>query len=93
MNLKLPNSYMPITSIYYQFFFSGYFKEIEGTHRYRTRSVSNQNYHLIKCNTSIGQRSIRYLGAKCWNNVPVAFRNVRKAQFKCLYKNLRFAKY
>lgn len=38
------------------------------THGYNTRN--SNNLKLIKCRTNMGQRTLAFLGAKDWNNLP-----------------------
>ena len=47
--------------------YKAYFRPIRQQHNHGTRSVSNQNVFLPRCNTTGGLESIQVIGAKPWN--------------------------
>ena len=52
--------------------FHSFFELVESVHPYRTRQATNNDIFLNQKNNPIqyGLRSVRYFGAKCWNNIP-----------------------
>ena len=52
--------------------FHSFFELVGSGHQYGTRQVIKSNIFLTQKNTlQYGLRSVRYCGAKCWNNIPV----------------------
>ena len=52
--------------------FHNFSKSVESVHQYSTRQAGKDNIFLPQINTSqYGLRSVRYNGAKCWNDIPV----------------------
>ena len=52
--------------------FHSFFELVGSVHQYGTRQVIKSNIFLTQKNTlQYGLRSVRYCGAKCWNNIPV----------------------
>ena len=52
--------------------FHSFFDLVESVHRYGTRQVTKNNIFLTKKNTlQYGIRSVRYCGAKFWNDIPL----------------------
>ena len=52
--------------------FHNFFKSVESVHQYGTRQAGKDDIFLPQKNTSqYGLRSVRYNGAKCWNDIPV----------------------
>ena len=45
------------------------FDKTETIHKYRTRSVTNQNYFLKHANLNKGERGISLAAVKVWNNL------------------------
>ena len=53
-------------------YFHSFFELVDSVHQYSTRQASKNNIFLIQKNTlQYGLRSVRYYGAKCWNDIPV----------------------
>ena len=51
--------------------FHSFFELVESVHPHRTRQATNNDIFLNQKNTlQYGLRSVRYFGAKCWNNIP-----------------------
>ena len=51
--------------------FHSFFELVESVHPYLTRQATNNDIFLNQKNTlQYGLRSVRYFGAKCWNNIP-----------------------
>ena len=52
--------------------FHSFFELVGSVHQYGTRQIIKSNIFLTQKNTlQYGLRSVRYCGAKCWNNIPV----------------------
>ena len=52
--------------------FHSFFDLVESVHQQGTRQVSKNYIFLTQKNTlQFGLRSVRYYGAKCWNDIPV----------------------
>ena len=52
-------------------FFHNFFETLSSVHRYDTRQASKGDIFMTQENTlQYGLRSVRYAGAKCWNNIP-----------------------
>ena len=52
--------------------YHNFFKSVESFHQYGTRQAGKDDIFLHQINTSqYGLRSVRYNGAKCWNDIPV----------------------
>ena len=57
--------------------FHNFFKSVESVHQYGTRQAGKDDIFLPQKNTSqYGLRSIRYYGAKCWNDIPVEIKRL-----------------
>ena len=53
-----------------------FFPLVESIHQHGTRQVTKNCIFVCQKNTlQYGLRSVRYHGAKCWNDVPVEIRN------------------
>jgi hypothetical protein len=79
-NNKLPKS------------FAGYFLGVCESHQRNTRAANTLNYVVKKCNKKAGERSVKYLGAKVWNNLPNDIQTANKTKFKTLLTNYLFSK-
>ena len=52
--------------------FHSFFDLVESVHLYGTRQVTKKDIFLTQKNTlQYGIRSVRFFGAKCWNDIPV----------------------
>ena len=52
--------------------FHNFFKSVESVHQYGTRQAGKDDIFLAQKNTTqYSLRSVRYNGAKCWNDFPV----------------------
>ena len=52
--------------------FHTFFDSLATVHQYGTRQAIKGDIFLIQKNTlQYGLRSVRYCGAKCWNDIPV----------------------
>ena len=49
--------------------FETYFLSIDHAHHYNTRSKSNANYFVNSVRTNSGKNSIKFLGARLWNQI------------------------
>ena len=63
--------------------YKGYFRPIRQQHNYGTRSASNQNLFLPRCNTTGGLKSTKVIVAKHWNKVPEV---IKKLPLKQIHK-------
>ena len=74
--------------------FNNFFLLGSSVHQYCTRQANKGDLYLVNRNTlQYGLKSLRYLGAKLWNDVPVEIRNIRlknlfKLQLKIHLQNL-----
>ena len=68
--------------------FHNFFLFNSSVHQYSTRQASQGDLYLLRKNSSqYGLKSIRYLGAKLWNPLPVELRNApSKVSFKTKMK-------
>ena len=64
--------------------FHDFFLFSSSVHQYSTRQASQGDLYLSRMNSlQYGLKSIRYLGAKLWNALPVEFQNApSKISFK-----------
>ena len=68
--------------------FHNFFKSVESVHQYGTRQAGKDDIFLPQKNTSqYGLRSVRYCGAKCWNDVPVDIK--RSPSVKIFHQKLK----
>ena len=52
--------------------FHNFFETLASFHQYGTRQANKGDIFLTQQNTKqYGLRSVRYFGAKCWNDIPV----------------------
>ena len=79
-NNKLPKS------------FAGFFLEVCKSHQRNTRAANTLKYVVNKCNKKAGELSVKYLGAKVWNNLQNNIQTANKSNFKTLLKNYLFSK-
>ena len=63
--------------------FETYFLSIDHAHHYNTRNKSNRNYFVNSVRTNSGKNSIKFFGARLWNQM--------ESQVK-LYSLYRFIK-
>ena len=55
--------------------FHSFFDLVESVHQHHTRQVAKNHIFLTQKNTlQYGLRSVRYYGAKCWNEIPVGIK-------------------
>ena len=74
-------------------YFDGYFKKIEDIHSYNTRYKSNQNYFIPTVKSNHAKKSLQFLGAKIWQNIPSEIKTVNLACFKREFKKLLLLNY
>ena len=68
--------------------FHDFFKSVECVHQYGTRQAGKSDIFLPQKTTSqYGVKSIRYHGAKCWNDIPVEIK--RSPSVKMLRQKLK----
>ena len=52
--------------------FHSFFDLVQSVHQHGTRKATNNDIFLTQKNTTqYGLRSVRYFGAKCWNDIPM----------------------
>ena len=73
--------------------FDPYFLPIEQAHHYNTRSKSNQNYYLNSERKNSGKKSIKFLGVKMWNQIPLTIKSYTFYRFKKECKQILINKY
>ena len=78
-NSKLPNS------------FNDYFKEVGQVRTRVTRASDRKDLVVIRCKKKVGEKSIKFAGAKLWNTLPSELKESVFDKFKIDYKNLMFA--
>ena len=62
-------------------YFHSFFALVETVHQYGTRQASKNNIFLTQKNTvQYGLRSVRFFGAKCWNNIPIVIKRSPSAR-------------
>ena len=62
-------------------YFHPFFALVETVHQYGTRQASKNDIFLTQKNTvQYGLRSVRFFGAKCWNNIPMVIKSSPSAR-------------
>ena len=65
--------------------FSGFYTRNRDIHGHGTRTAND--FGLIKCRTNTRQFTVKYTGAKIWNNIPINIRSMNTLNtFKVHYK-------
>ena len=72
--------------------FDNYFTKIPLLHKHDTRQTTKQKFHLPRMNTSLGQRSLTFLGPKVWSEVPEHLKTMSAYGFKKQYKRFLLSK-
>ena len=67
--------------------FDNFFKPVSTVHSYRTRLASKDSFHLPHARTNYGKFSLRFLGAKIWNETKEEFKSCSQYLFKRNIKN------
>ena len=67
--------------------FNNYFVKTNCLHDRVTRFAINEQLHILLYKTERSQLSIKVIGAKVWNSIPIMVRNLLLSKFKKLYKN------
>ena len=68
--------------------FETYFLSIDYAHHYNRRSKSNGNYFVNSVRTNFGKNSIKFLGARLWNQIDSQLKLNSYYRFKKEYTNL-----
>ena len=63
-----------------------YFTYSNDIFEYSTRNSAIYNFYLSQFSSDRSQRSIKYVGAKIWNNIPDRFKQFSYPKFKFFYK-------
>jgi len=74
-------------------YFSHYFTYSSDISSYSTRHTANKHNFIPRFASSKSQRSLKYAGAKIWNNIPTDIKNKSFIKFKERYKKLLLIKY
>ena len=68
--------------------FHSFFDLVESVHQHRTRQATRNNIFLTQENTlQYGLRSVRYFGAKYWNDIPIDIK--RSPSKKIFHRKLK----
>ena len=78
-NKKLPNSY------------NNYFRKVGQVRKRVTRASDRKDLVVTRCKKKVGEKSIKFVGAKLWNTLPSDLKESVFDKFKIDYKNLMFA--
>ena len=73
--------------------FNHYFAYSSHVSSYSTRHASSNDIFLPRFMSSKTQHSIKYIGAKIWNNIPSDLKNASYSKFKESYKKFLLSKY
>ena len=73
--------------------FNHYFAYSSDVSSYSTRHTSSNDIFLPRFMSSKTQHSIKYIGAKIWNNIPYDLKNASYSKFKESYKKFLLSKY
>ena len=73
--------------------FAGYFQNVGNSHQHNTRAANTLNYVVKKCNKKMGEHSVKYIGAKLWNNLQNNIQTANKFNFIILLKTIYFLNY
>ena len=73
--------------------FNHYFAYSSDVSSYSTRHTSSNDIFLPQFMSSKTQHSIKYIGAKIWNNIPSDLKNASYSKLKESYKKFRLSKY
>ncbi len=57
-------------------YMTNYFVEVQQCHKYSTRHAQSRALCLNKINNECGRRTLQYSGAKLWNSIPSALRQM-----------------
>ena len=68
------------------------FQDISNVHSYNTRSSASNNFYTKPSRLSVQANSLSFsrIGAKVWNEIPLALRNLSKNAFKRKLKQILF---
>ena len=66
------------------------FTKLSSVYRYRTRSVTNENYYVEQVRTENIKRAFSISGALIWNGTPLFIKTLKKNQFKSELKEKLF---
>lgn len=67
--------------------FDDYFIKQSTVHSHRTRSVSRGSLFVRRCTLKRTQNSLRYLGVKIWNDLPLEIKKLSYPNFKSKLKS------
>ena len=73
--------------------FEHYFAYSSDVSSYSTRHSSSNDIFLTRFMSSKTQHSIKYIGAKIWDNIPFDLKNAPYSKFKESYKKFLLCKY
>ena len=71
-----------------------YFTYVNACHSYATRwQACELNYHIPRFRSLKAQRSIKYMGVKIWNSIPLEIRKLHSKKFKKSLKEFYLKSY
>ena len=73
--------------------FNNYFQEVGQVRSRVTRASNRGDLFVIRCNKKVGEKSIKFIGAKYWNDLPLELKNMKYCHFKNELKNYIFANF
>ena len=73
--------------------FRDYFSHPSDIHTHSTRPSSTKNISLPRFSSAKTQRSIKYIGAKIWNNIPLDLKQLPHNKFEFSYQQLLLNQY
>ena len=73
--------------------FRHYFSHPSDRHTHSTRHASGKNISLPRFSSTKTQRSIKYIGAKIWNDIPLDLKQLSYNKFKFSYKQFLLSQY
>ena len=73
--------------------FSNYFTDVSNVHTHSTRNYSSKAISIPRYFTTRAQKSIKYIRAKIWNEIPQPFKQLPFNKSKTEYKKFLLNKY
>ena len=73
--------------------FCHYFTYSNDIFKYSTRNSANYNLYFLQFSSNRTQQSVKYVGAKIWNNIPGRFKQFSYPKVKFFYKQYLLEKY
>jgi len=67
--------------------FKSFFEEVKNTYSNNTRLAAKSSFTLLKVRTNYGKFNIKYSGAKIWNTIDEAIKDIKRTKFQEKLKN------